>query len=103
MNIAPLSEAEEVAALLYARHNVLDGTPYICVHIATYIRETQNLDSVDVYDDLDTVPIVKEVNEFLEGTSCIECWLGVISRKFSNSFRIAIIDTLLARRGLILP
>lgn len=85
----------------FARKIVQMGIPYICTRIVWFVRNRitpENKISVLA----NNLPLIQEVMEFLDGKSTVDSWLRCESREISNQYRIAIIDTLLARRGVIL-
>jgi hypothetical protein len=90
-----LTVEEEIAALKYARRGVQSGKPYICC----LIRDAVRLPWLQVI----RLPLVREIREFLDGESCVESWLRVPTRYgVAKTFRIAVIDVLLARRGVFI-
>lgn len=91
----PLTVEEEIEALKYARNAVIAGRPYICALIGEYVGCG--------YPLVRELAIIDEINEFLDDNVCVESWLGVFPRyTVVKAYRIAIIDTLLARRGVII-
>ena len=91
----PITREHEIAALRAARAKVELGRPYICVHIKNYF----NASSLGVAKEL--TGLIDEVEEFLDKKSCVEGWLNIRHRwGVVKQYRLAIIDTLLARRGV---
>lgn len=90
-----LTKEHEIQALQYARKKVLYGYPYICALITGAIKAP----TANVARDMTT--LIDEVEEFLDGAACVESWLRVPERYgVVRTYRIAIIDVLLARRGV---
>lgn len=91
----PITREHEIALLLAAREEVELGRPYICVHIQNYL----NAPSLAVAREW--TGLISEVEEFLDEKSCVEGWLNIRHRwGVVKQYRLAIIDTLLARRGV---
>lgn len=91
----PITREHEIAALRAARVEVELGRPYICVHIQNHL----NAPSLVVAKEL--TGLIDEVEEFLDKKSCVEDWLNIHHRwGVVKQYRLAIIDTLLARRGV---
>lgn len=90
---------QEVAALRYARWKVQNNEPYICLHLGSYFVRyvSQEFSNTEIRANWG---LIKEVEEFLDGAGTVENWLKAFSRTFTNQIRLAIIDTLLARRGV---
>lgn len=92
-----LTKEQEIAALQYAREQVEQGFPYICNHVIHWAY-TQDICDFPVGRQL---PVVMEIMEFLDGTPTVDGWLHVYYRYgVVKQYRLAIIDTLLARRGV---
>ena len=90
-----LTKEHEIQALQRARKKVLYGYPYICALITGAIKAP----TANVARDMTT--LIDEVEEFLDGAACVESWLRVPERYgVVRTYRIAIIDVLLARRGV---
>lgn len=90
-----LTKEHEIKALQRAREKVLYGYPYICALIKDAIKAP----SLSVAREMTT--LIDEVEEFLDGAACVESWLQVPERYgVVRTYRIAIIDVLLARRGV---
>ena len=91
----PITREHEIAALRAARVEVELGHPYICVRIQNHL----NAPSLGVAKEL--TGLIDEVEEFLDKKSCVEMWLSLRHRwGVVKQYRLAIIDTLLARRGV---
>lgn len=98
-----LTLEQEIEALKYARSEITSGfswTPYICVHLADWCREQFPQCEGAPHKFFRGLKIVAEVEEFLDGNQTVDSWLQLGARSIANQFRIAIIDTLLARRGV---
>ena len=91
-----LTTEQEIEVLKYARKQVLEGHPFICNHIRYWMLLKLGCSPASSR----TEAILQEIEEFLEGESTIDVWLGVLTNTLPNQFRVAIIDTLLARRGV---
>ncbi len=82
---------EEIALLLKARELVLRGALFVCV-------------SLDTAAWILTLPrsqrLKDEVIEFLDGEESVREWLNLGITEISRTYQIAIIDTMLARRGV---
>lgn len=85
---------QEIEALKYVRNTLTSWyyTPYICINLQLYFGMSR--------DQFSKTQLHKEIHEFLDGESTVDTWLGIDARPIPNIFRIAIIDTLLARRGV---
>lgn len=90
-----LTVEHEIDALLHARREVEQGRPYICALIKEYLRAP----TLNVVRDMTS--LIDEVVELIDGHVCVEIWLRIDQRSGAvKQFRLAIIDVLLARRGV---
>lgn len=80
---------EEIAALQYARTQVERGCLFVCCLVRDFFSS----------DPEKYIPLTDEIMEFLEGRGTVESWLCA-SPEMCEQYRLAIIDTLLARRGI---
>ena len=85
---------QEIEALKHAREALINPhyAPYICVNLQMYFGMSR--------DQFSKTQLHKEIHEFLDGEATVNMWLGIDARPILNIFRTAIIDTLLARRGV---
>lgn len=90
-----LTKEQEIHVLQQARLEVERGRPHVCV----LIKETVKAPTLNVVKDMTT--LIDEIGEFLDGEVCVEDWLKIPARYgVVEQYRLAIIDTLLARRGV---
>ena len=90
-----LTKEQEIHVLQQARLEVERGHPYVCA----LIKEIVKAPTLNVVKDMTT--LVDEIEEFLDGKACVENWLNLLPRwGVVKQYRLAIIDTLLARRGV---
>ena len=90
-----LTTEQEIGALKYARKRVELGAPYIC----KLLQDCTRAPTMNVVRDMTT--LLDEVEELIARKLCVEGWLGIEQRYgVVKQYRLAIIDTLLARRGV---
>lgn len=83
----------EIRLLCDARNTVAQGIPYIC---GCLLRAGQCIAApAHIVQSLQD-----EVLEFLDDNLVVSGWLPNTSKDFQQTMRLAIIDTMLARRGV---
>lgn len=98
-----LTKEQEIAALRHVRKQLEDPdvwTPHLCVHLIGWCREQFPECRYAPFSDFENVQLISEVRGFLDGSITVDSWLRA-TRSMAYRFRLAIIDTLLARRGVL--
>lgn len=78
----------EIKVLQAVRELICQKRMFICICID------------EVTSDLLRIRLKREVMEFLDGKDTVQTWLGGPPYSMVNRFQLAIIDTMLARRGV---
>lgn len=97
-----LTKEQEIAALRHVRKQLEDPnvwTPYVCILLVDWFRDHFSECRYAPDGMFESVQLINEVHEFLDGSVTVDSWLQA-SRVISYRFRLAIVDTLLARRGV---
>jgi len=85
----------EIEVLQAVRESIHQGRMFICVCVDEAAPGDTNASL--------RIRLKREVMEFLDGESTVCGWLDGAPYTMVNKFQLAIIDTLLARRGVRLP